>query len=85
SPHTHCLFWVENAPQVDRDDDDEVFAFVDQYVSCEMPSEHDTEMYEIVSSVQQHSKRHLKTCRELIKLMKVNAKSQIIVNKYHMI
>ncbi len=20
SPHTHCLFWVENAPQVDRDD-----------------------------------------------------------------
>ncbi len=28
SPHTHCLFWVENAPQVDRDDDDEVVALL---------------------------------------------------------
>ncbi|XP_073681681.1 uncharacterized protein [Garra rufa] len=64
SPHTHCLFWVENAPQVDRDDDDEVVAFVDQYVTCEMPSEQQQEMHEIVSSVQQHSKRHAKTCRK---------------------
>ncbi|XP_073696195.1 uncharacterized protein [Garra rufa] len=64
SPHTHCLFWVENAPQVDRDDDDEVVAFVDQYVTCEMPSEQQQEMHEIVSSVQQHSKRHAKTCKK---------------------
>ncbi|XP_056598318.1 uncharacterized protein LOC130416992 [Triplophysa dalaica] len=63
SPHTHCLFWVENAPQVDKDDDKDVVAFVDQYVTCEMPSEED-ELYEIVSSVQQHSKRHSKTCRK---------------------
>ncbi|XP_073671989.1 uncharacterized protein [Paramisgurnus dabryanus] len=63
SPHTHCLFWVENAPQVDRDDDDKVVKFVDQYVTCEMPSEED-EMYEIVNNVQQHSKRHSKTCKK---------------------
>uniref|UniRef100_A0A9J7WX60 ATP-dependent DNA helicase n=1 Tax=Cyprinus carpio carpio TaxID=630221 RepID=A0A9J7WX60_CYPCA len=64
SPHTHCLFWVENAPQVDREDDDEVVAFVDHYVTCEMPPEDETEMHEIVSTVQQHSKRHAKTCRK---------------------
>ncbi|XP_052403776.1 uncharacterized protein LOC127950661 [Carassius gibelio] len=64
SPHTHCLFWVENAPQVDREDDDEVVAFVDRYVTCEMPPEEETEMHEIVSTVQQHSKRHAKTCRK---------------------
>ncbi len=64
SPHTHCLFWVENAPQVDRDDDDEVVAFVDRYVTCEIPPEDETEIHEIVSSVQQHSKRHAKTCRK---------------------
>jgi len=64
SPHTHCLFWVENAPQVDRDDDDEVIAFVDQYVTCEMPPEQQEEMHEIVSTVQQHSKRHSKTCKK---------------------
>ncbi len=64
SPHTHCLFWVENAPQVDRDDDDEVVAFVDRYVTCEIPPEDETDMHEIVSSVQQHSKRHAKTCRK---------------------
>ncbi|XP_067257297.1 uncharacterized protein [Chanodichthys erythropterus] len=64
SPHTHCLFWVENAPQVDRDDDNEVVAFVDRYVTCEMPPEQQKEMHEIVSSVQQHSKRHAKTCKK---------------------
>ncbi|KAI4872883.1 hypothetical protein NFI96_009167 [Prochilodus magdalenae] len=64
SPHVHCLFWVENAPQVDKNDDDEVVAFVDRFVTCEMPSEDDTQMYEIVSGVQRHSKRHSKSCKK---------------------
>ncbi|XP_076849952.1 uncharacterized protein LOC143498932 [Brachyhypopomus gauderio] len=64
SPHTHCLFWVKDAPQVDKNDDDEVVSFVDHYVTCEMPSEDDKEMHDIVSSVQQHSKRHSKSCRK---------------------
>uniref|UniRef100_A0AAR2L016 ATP-dependent DNA helicase n=1 Tax=Pygocentrus nattereri TaxID=42514 RepID=A0AAR2L016_PYGNA len=64
SPHTHCLFWVENAPQIDKDEDHEVVAFVDHYVTCEMPPEDDKEMHEIVLSVQRHSKRHSKTCKK---------------------
>ncbi|XP_070566454.1 uncharacterized protein [Ptychodera flava] len=65
SPHTHCLFWVKDAPKVDKDDDVEVTSFVDTYVTCEMPSaENDEELYEIVNSVQKHSKRHSKSCRK---------------------
>ncbi len=44
--------------------DDEVVAFVDRYVTCEIPPEDERDMHEIVSSVQQHSKRHAKTCRK---------------------
>ncbi|XP_038139885.1 uncharacterized protein LOC119782800 [Cyprinodon tularosa] len=63
SPHCHCLFWVEGAPVLDRDTDEEVIAFIDKYVTCQLPPEDDS-LYEIVSSVQQHSKRHSKTCKK---------------------
>ncbi|XP_006820870.1 uncharacterized protein LOC100373785 [Saccoglossus kowalevskii] len=65
SPHTHCLFWVEDAPTIDKDPDEQVTEFVDKYVTCEIPSqEHDEELYEIVNSVQKHSTRHSKSCRK---------------------
>ncbi|XP_067660106.1 uncharacterized protein, partial [Haliotis asinina] len=63
SPHTHCLFWIENAPKIDSDSDEAVVNFVDKYVSCEMP-ENENELSSIVDSVQTHSKRHTKTCRK---------------------
>ncbi|XP_072565310.1 uncharacterized protein [Paramormyrops kingsleyae] len=71
SPHTHCLFWVEDAPKVGKDDEDEVSAFIDHYVTCEMPEGND-EMHEIVCSVQQHSKRHSKTCKKKGKTCRFN-------------
>ncbi|XP_076872151.1 uncharacterized protein LOC143522232 [Brachyhypopomus gauderio] len=64
SPHSHCLFWVKDAPQIDKDDDNKVVAFIDHYVTCEMPSADDTEMNEVVSTVQLHSKKHSKTCKK---------------------
>ncbi|XP_006815908.1 uncharacterized protein LOC102803256, partial [Saccoglossus kowalevskii] len=65
SPHTHCLFWVENAPIVDNDADDKVIDFVDKYVTCNMPSlEEDSELHEIVNKVQKHSTRHSKSCKK---------------------
>ncbi|XP_069106088.1 uncharacterized protein [Argopecten irradians] len=64
SPHTHCLFWVEDAPKLDKDDDREVVEFIDKYITCEMPLDCQSEMYDIVSSVQQHSKRHSKACKK---------------------
>ncbi|XP_048251539.1 uncharacterized protein LOC125379306 [Haliotis rufescens] len=65
SPHTHCLFWVENAPKIDKDNDETVKCFIDRYITCEMPSvENDEELFDIVNSVQKHSKRHSKTCKK---------------------
>ncbi|XP_067306866.1 uncharacterized protein [Pseudorasbora parva] len=67
SPHVHCLFWVENAPKLNEDNEDNdalVAAFIDHYITCETPREEDTELYETVKSVQKHSSRHSKTCRQ---------------------
>ncbi|XP_049339759.1 uncharacterized protein LOC125804686 [Astyanax mexicanus] len=63
SPHVHAMFWVDNAPQIDKDNDNDVVKFIDQYISSELPS-NDSELVEIVSTVQMHSRRHSKTCRK---------------------
>ncbi|KAG7999536.1 ATP-dependent DNA helicase PIF1 [Nibea albiflora] len=63
SPHVHCLFWIENAPIIDKNTDAEVIQFIDRYVTCELPS-NDEELLDTVTSVQQHSKRHSKTCKK---------------------
>ena len=65
SPHMHCLYWVENAPKLDEDGEDAVCSFIDKYISCEVPSESDDmELREIVLAVQQHSKKHSKSCKK---------------------
>lgn len=61
--HVHCLFWIEGAPQIDKNTDEEVVEFIDKYVLCELPSDDDA-LLDIVSSVQTHSKRHSKSCRK---------------------
>ncbi|XP_053179094.1 uncharacterized protein LOC128362380 [Scomber japonicus] len=63
SPHVHCLFWIENAPKIDENTDEEVVEFIDKYVTCELPAQDET-LLDIVTSVQQHSKRHSKTCKK---------------------
>ena len=65
SPHMHCLYWVENAPKLDKDGEVAVCDFIDKYISCAVPSEsEDLELREIVLAVQQHSKKHSKSCRK---------------------
>ena len=34
SPHIHALFWVKDAPQLGKDSNSDITAFVDKYVSC---------------------------------------------------
>ncbi len=36
SPHTHCLFWVENAPKIGTNTDQEVIDLIDKYVTCDL-------------------------------------------------
>nr|XP_022310999.1 uncharacterized protein LOC111116305 [Crassostrea virginica] len=65
SPHMHCLYWIENAPKLDQDGEETVCDFIDKYVSCAVPSEiEDEELRSIVLAVQQHSKKHSKSCRK---------------------
>ncbi|XP_062613488.1 uncharacterized protein LOC134275232 [Saccostrea cucullata] len=65
SPHMHCLYWIENAPKLQEDGEDAVCSFINKYVSCAVPSEEeDLELREIVLAVQQHSKKHSKSCRK---------------------
>ncbi|XP_062606870.1 uncharacterized protein LOC134268630 [Saccostrea cucullata] len=65
SPHMHCLYWVENAPKFDEDNEETVCDFIDRYITCVVPSENeDPELRRIVLGVQQHSKNHSKSCRK---------------------
>ncbi|XP_062597054.1 uncharacterized protein LOC134258504 [Saccostrea cucullata] len=65
SPHMHCLYWIENAPKLDEDGEEAVCNFINKYVSCAVPSEEeDLELMNIVSAVQQHSKKHSKSCKK---------------------
>ncbi|XP_041482326.1 uncharacterized protein LOC121429412 [Lytechinus variegatus] len=65
SIHTHILLWVRHAPELGKDKDEEVVQFIDKYISCLNPDKNeDEELHEIVSSVQQHSKKHSKSCKK---------------------
>nr|XP_034326027.1 uncharacterized protein LOC105328140 [Crassostrea gigas] len=65
SPHMHCLYWVENAPNIDSDGVEAVCNFIDKYVTCAVPAESsDNELRKSVLEVQQHSKKHSKSCRK---------------------
>ena len=63
SPHTHCLFWIENSPKLHSDADANIADFIDNYVTCEIPPD-DDEVHGIVNSVQIHSKSHSKSCKK---------------------
>ncbi|XP_078794817.1 uncharacterized protein LOC101164028 isoform X2 [Oryzias latipes] len=62
SPHVHVLFWIEGAPRIGKESEEEVAAFIDRYVTCEIPQ--DEVLKEIVLAVQQHSRNHTKSCKK---------------------
>ena len=61
SPHIHALFWVDGAPKIGSSKEEHVCAFIDKFVSAQLPTE-DEEIKELVLSVQTHS--HSGTCRK---------------------
>lgn len=63
SPHIHCLLWVKDEPKIGKDLDDVVIDFIDKYVTCSIPDK-SNELCSTVQTVQQHSKRHTKSCRK---------------------
>ena len=71
-PHIHCLFWCENAPKfAKKQDNTSMSSFIDQYVTAEMPDK-ESVVYDIVNSVQMHSKNHSKSCKKGSKICRFN-------------
>ena len=60
SPHARCVLWVKDAPKYGVDSDEDVCAFIDQYVSCAIPAV-DCKLKELVLMVQLH--RHSSYCK----------------------
>ena len=63
SPHTHCLLWVDDAPRIDVDSNDDVCAFVDKFLSGFIPDETPTNKHisGLVKQYETHS--HSSYCR----------------------
>ena len=59
SPHIHGLFWIKDAPQYEKDSNEEVVTFVDKFITCCKPNS-SGEMENLVN-LQMH--RHAKTCK----------------------
>jgi hypothetical protein len=54
---------VKNAPVCGRNSEQKICAFVDKYVSCQLPCEKDDpELFSLVSTLQQH--RYTRACRK---------------------
>ena len=60
SPHAHCVLWVKDGPKFGIDEDSKVCEFIDEYISCEMPTEEGL-IKHLVTSVQTH--RHSTYCK----------------------
>ena len=65
-PHIHCLFWCKEAPKFDSSTDNKEFiSYIDKYITCAISNqEQEPDFYEIVSSVQLHSKSHSRSCKK---------------------
>ena len=73
APHIHCLFWIEGAPKLGEDDDSDVCAFIDKYITAHLPDEQaDPKLNEAVKNVQTHRKKHTESCRKGKKTCRYN-------------
>ena len=60
SPHAHCVIWVKDAPKYGIDSDEEVCAFIDQYITCAVPQT-EGKLRDLVLLLQQH--KHSTYCK----------------------
>ena len=58
SPHIHMLVWIENAPTLEKNSEEEIVEFVDKHLTC---SANDDETAHLVE-LQTH--KHSRTCRK---------------------
>ena len=58
SPHIHMLVWIENAPTLETNSEEEIVQFVDQYLTCN----NDNKKTANLVNLQSH--KHSRTCRK---------------------
>ena len=58
SPNIHMLVWIENAPTLEANSEEETVQFVDQYLTCNSDSEKTANLV----GLQSHT--HSRTCRK---------------------
>ena len=58
SPHIHMLVWIDNAPSLEKNSEEEIVQFVDKYLTCSVNVEETAHLVEL----QTH--KHSKTCRK---------------------
>ncbi|MEW8548761.1 MAG: hypothetical protein AB2693_35120, partial [Candidatus Thiodiazotropha sp.] len=65
-PHIHCLFWCKDAPKFDSSTPNKEFVnYIGRYVTCSLPDEQqNSELHDIVTNVQLHSKNHSRSCKK---------------------
>ena len=61
SPHAHTILWIKNAPKLNVNSDEEIVAFIDQHQTCVIPGEEDSDLRQLVLSLQKHG--HSESCR----------------------
>ncbi|XP_078578075.1 uncharacterized protein LOC144862999 isoform X1 [Branchiostoma floridae x Branchiostoma japonicum] len=62
SPHAHTILWMKDAPKLNVNSDKEVIAFINKHQTCAIPDEEDSELRNLVLSLQRHV--HSATCRK---------------------
>ena len=58
SPHIHMLVWVENAPTLETNSEEEIVQFVDRYLTCSIDNEKTANLINL------QSHKHSRTCRK---------------------
>ena len=64
SPHAHCLLWVKDAPKIDKDPDDVVCAFIDKFITAEIPpvTSQNEHQIKLMNNLQKHT--HSEYCHK---------------------
>jgi len=54
SPHAHTILWIKDAPKIDENSDEEIVNFVNKHQTCAIPPEEETDLRQLVLSLQKH-------------------------------
>lgn len=62
APHIHCKLWIKDAPIVGKNTPEEIMAFIEKYITCQLPNQTTCpQLFELVTRYQLHT-RCSKTC-----------------------